>query len=259
MKQWQILFKKEMIGSFRDRKWIWVPLVMIFIAVIDPITNYYLPEILDAVGGLPEGALFEFPEITAVNAAEMTLGQLGILGVLVIALISMGAIASERKSGIAELILVKPVSFTVYILSKWAGYIVLVWAAYLLAMLFAWYYIGVLYEFIPFAEFLIFTLFYGLWLTFVVTVSIFYNSIFKSAGVVAFSTLATLIIISVLTSLFGERMNYSPSNLGKHAVEMLHTGEISVALYASGGITILLCVLIILLSINLFQKKEHAG
>ena len=259
MKQWLILFKKEMVANFRDRKWIWVPIVLILIAVVDPVVNYYLPEILDAVGGMPEGAVFEIPQITNIDAIQLSFSQLSSLGVLIIALISMGTIASERRSGIAELILVKPVSYTSYILSKWAALMLLVWVSYVLAMLFSWYYIGVLYDFIPFGEFSLLTFFYGLWLTLVVTVSIFYNTLFRSSGLVAFSTLATLIIMSIVTGLFGDKLKYSPNNLSSHAYEMLYTGEIPGALLASAGVTIFICMILLVLSVYFFKNKEHAG
>ncbi|MDY0407538.1 hypothetical protein [Paracerasibacillus soli] len=57
--QWLILLQKEMVENWRNFKWIWVPLVFILLAIMDPISTYYLPQILEAVGGLPEGAVFE--------------------------------------------------------------------------------------------------------------------------------------------------------------------------------------------------------
>ncbi len=259
MRQWKTLFKNEMVGHFRDRKWIWVPLVIILIAVMDPVMNYYLPQILDKVGGLPEGAVFQMPEFTGIDAIQMSISQLSSLGVLIIALISMGTIAGERKSGIAELILVKPVAYPAYILSKWAALLVLIIASYVLAMLFAWYYIGILYDTIPIGDFLVMTALYGLWLTLVLTVSIFYNTIFKSSGLVAFSTIATIILISVGSSLFGEKLSYSPSNISNHSFEFLHTGEISSSLIGSAVTTVIACLILLLLSIYIFRTKEHAG
>src|SRR5690625_4798729 len=149
MRQWQTLVKKELLGNFRDRKWIWVPIVLILLAVMDPVSNYYLPQILDAVGGLPDGAIFEMPQVTGIDAITMSISQLSSLGILIFVLISMGTIAGERKSGIAELILVKPISYTAYIMSKWTALLALVLVSYIVSMLFAWYYIGMLYEFIP--------------------------------------------------------------------------------------------------------------
>lgn len=259
MRQWQTLVKKELIGNFRDRKWIWVPIVLILLAVMDPVSNYYLPQILDAVGGLPDGAIFEMPQVTGIDAIMMSISQLSSLGILIFVLISMGTIAGERKSGIAELILVKPVSYTAYIMSKWTALLALVLVSYIVSMLFAWYYIGMLYEFIPIGDFLLLLFFYGLWFVLVVTLSIFYNTVFRSPGLVAFSTIATIIVLSVVTSMFGQKLNYSPSNLSNHALHYLQTGDISGALIGSAVTTISICALLLVWSIYIFQTKEHAS
>lgn len=257
--QWRTLFKKEMIGSWRDRKWIWIPLVFILLAIMDPITNYYLPQILETVGGLPEGAMIEFPALTGADAIMMSLSQLSSLGVLVIALSTMGIISGERKSGVAELILVKPVSFTTYITSKWIALLVLVWSAYIIGMLAAWYYIGILYEFIPVADFLLLLFFYGLWLSLVASLSIFYNAICKTPGLVGFLTIGTLLAMSVVTMIFNNHVSWSPNNLSTHIQTMLVTGDIPTELYGAGAITIILSLLLILLASYIFRKKELAA
>ena len=38
-----VLLRKEGLENWRNKKWIWVPLVFILLAIMDPITNYYLP------------------------------------------------------------------------------------------------------------------------------------------------------------------------------------------------------------------------
>src|SRR5690625_1038278 len=102
--QWKTLFHKEMLENWRNYNWIWVPLVIIVLAIMDPLTNYYLPEIIEAVGGVPEGAVFEIPTPTAQEAMMMSLSQLSTLGVLIFTFITMGTIAGERRSGVAEVI-----------------------------------------------------------------------------------------------------------------------------------------------------------
>jgi len=257
--QWRTLFKKEMVGNWRDRKWIWIPLVFILLTIMDPITTYYLPQILEVVGGIPDGTILEFPTLTGTDAIMMSLSQLSSLGVLIIALSSMGVISGERKSGVAELILVKPVSYSTYITSKWVALLVIIWSAYLVSMLAAWYYIGILYEFIPVTDFLTSLFFYGLWLTLVASLLIFYNAICKTPGLVAFLTIATLLLMSVITMVFNENVSWSPNNLSSHIQMMLVSGEIPTALYGAGGVAIGLSVVLIILAINIFSKKEHAA
>src|SRR5699024_5127464 len=131
------------------------------------------------------GAVFEMPTPSPSEAIMMSLGQINSLGILVIALISMGTIAGERKSGVTELILVKPIAYRNYILAKWFALIVLIWLSLSAGLLMSWYYINILFGDFAFTTLLEVIFFYGLWLTLVGTISIFYNALFNSLGTVA--------------------------------------------------------------------------
>src|SRR5690625_275519 len=256
MTQWQALFKKEIIDYWRNFKWIWVPLVIILLAIMDPITTYFLPQIMEMSGGLPEGAVFDMPSPTPPEAIMMSLSQLSSLGVLVVVLISMGIISGEKQSGITEMILVKPVSYTNYVLAKWMAFLLLVWVSLALGMLGSWYYVNVLFGSLSFLSLVQIIFFYGLWLTLVATISIFFNSLFKKPGMVAFMTLATLMILSLLTQFFGNYFLWSPSNLSRHINGMLITNDISKGLIATSSITLCLIALLLVGSIALFKAKE---
>src|SRR5690625_1772084 len=191
--QWMTLFKKEMLENWRNFKWIWVPLVITLLAIMDPITTYYMPIILDNVGGLPEGAVFEIPEPLPVDVIMMSLSQLSSLGVLIIILMSMGTIAGEIKNGVSELVLVKAVSYVNYITAKWTSLLFITWIALIIAMTTSWYYINLLFGEISLIALLETIFFYGLWLTFVITLTIFFSTLFKSPGLVAAITITTTI------------------------------------------------------------------
>src|SRR5699024_8594205 len=139
--------------------------------------------------GMPDGTVLELPEFTPPEVIMMSLGQLSALGVLVITLISMGTIAGERKNGVSELVLVKPVSFHNYITAKWASLMLLVWISLFLGIFISWYYVNILFGELSFLALLQIVFFYGLWLTLVVSLSIFYNTLLKTPGLVAFLTI----------------------------------------------------------------------
>ncbi|AXI08403.1 ABC transporter permease subunit [Oceanobacillus sp. 143] len=256
--QWMTLFRKEMTENWRNKKWIWVPLVFILLANMDPVSNYYLPQIIESVGGLPEGTVIELPDFTPAEVVMMSLGQLSSLGVLVITLISMATIAGERKSGVSELILVKPVAYRNYITAKWAALLILVWVSLLLGMLASWYYINILYGELPIQSILLAVLFYGLWLTLVVSVSIFYNTLFKTPGIVAFLSIATIILLSVVTQIFSHILEWSPNNLTTYIMEMLQTGSIPSDLIWTAIVTIIISIGLLIAAIIAFGTKELA-
>lgn len=182
--QWMTLFQKEMVEHWRNKKWIWVPIVIMLLTTMDPLSYYYLPEIIEFAGGVPEGAVIDIPELVPTEVMMMSLEQLSMFGVLIVALISMGTIAGERQRGITEIILVKPVRYHNYVTAKWTALALLVWVALFLGLLINWYYTNLLFGEMGFLTMLQTVFFYGLWFTFVLSVSIFYNTLFKTPGLV---------------------------------------------------------------------------
>ncbi|WP_404451449.1 ABC transporter permease [Virgibacillus necropolis] len=257
--QWTTLLQKEVLENWRNFKWVWVPLVMILIACMDPISTYYLPQIIDAVGGLPNGSAIDIPEFLPSDIIMMSLGQFSSLGVLMIVLMSMGAIASERKSGVLELILVKPVTYKNYITAKWMSLMLLVWIAFSVGMLANWYYVNLLFGDLSFVSLLKVTLFYGLWLSLVISFSVFYNALVRTPGLVAFLTILSLLIMSIVTNIFANYLEWSPSNISEHIQQMLVNKSVPAELLGSAGITIILIALLLIGSIITFKSKELAN
>lgn len=257
--QWWVLFHKELVENVRNVKWIWVPLVMILIAVMDPLTNYYLPQIIEATGGLPDGTQIDLPEYQPSDVVMLSLGQFNTIGVAIIALISMGTIAGERKSGVSELVLVKPVSYTNYITAKWASTACLILVSFALGMLASWYYINLLFGELSFGALLQVLFFYGLWFMLVVSLSIFYNAIFKIPGLIAFLTIATVGLISIVTSVFSHVLEWSPSRISPYIQQMVITGNVPSDLTCAAIVTGIMIGLLLIASVMIFRKKEVAS
>ncbi|WP_164670014.1 ABC transporter permease [Virgibacillus doumboii] len=257
--QWMTLFKKEFIENMRNFKWIWVPLVLILISIMDPISSYYLPQIIDAVGGMPEGTEFQLPEIQPSDAIRMSLSQMSLIGVAVIVLMSMGTISGERKSGVSELVLVKPVSYANYITAKWASILLLTLASFAVGILASWYYVNLLFGDLSFGALLQIFFFYGLWLALVVSLSIFYNTIVKIPGLVASCTIATIIVMKLITTIFGHLLEWSPNNISGYIQQMLVSGSVPSELTGAAIVTAVMIVLLVIGSIYTFKNKELAN
>jgi ABC-2 type transport system permease protein len=258
MNQWMILLQKEMLEMWRNFKWIWVPITFILLGVQKPLTSYYMEQILDSFGGLPEGAKVEIPTPSAAEVLIQSLGEYTSLGVLIIVLTTMGIIAAERKSGVAAMILVKPVSYLAFITSKWMGAILLIWFSFFMGYLATWYYTGILFDWISFASFFQSFILYGLWLTVVITITLFFSALLLTPGIAAFSSLAVVIVISLVSSTLSNRLEWSPAQLTSYANEVLmHKGFSDYTLPAS--LTAIACIIILLsLSVYVFRKKELA-
>ncbi|MCZ0702843.1 ABC-2 type transport system permease protein [Natronobacillus azotifigens] len=258
MKQFMTIMRKEFLEYWRNFSWIWVPVVFIFLSIMDPLTTYYMPIILDSVGGLPEGAVFEIPELPAPEVLMMSLSEISMFGVLIIILLTMGTIAGERKSGIAELVLVKPVKYPIYITAKWLAKIKLFLTAFIIGMLVSWYYVNLLFDTIPFTDWLLTVIFYSFWLVFVVSLTIFYSTLLKNPGLVAAVSVGTLIGMSIINSIFSHHLTWFPNSLSSHILELHKSGSIPSELWGTAFVTIVLSIGLLFLSFFTFQKKELA-
>ncbi|SDP38763.1 ABC transporter permease [Halobacillus sp. SY10] len=254
--QWLTIYKKECLESARNYKWVWVPLVFILFCIMDPLTTYYLPQILESTGGLPDGATFDIPTPPAANVFMMSISQINTLGVLVIALITMGTIAGERKSGVAELILVKPVSYTAYVTAKWAAHVTLVLLSIFVGLIASWYYVQLLFGDVSFIHALSTAGFYGLYIIFVISISLFMNTWTKTPGLVLFLTISIIMILNLVTSVFSHLLEWSPTNITSYLPSLLRTGEVGQDLWLASLFTIVTIVLLLFGAIQTLKRKE---
>ncbi|GAK03650.1 hypothetical protein JCM19037_1989 [Geomicrobium sp. JCM 19037] len=60
-----VLLRKEWIETTRSYRIIWLPLLFVLLGIMQPLTSYYLSDLLEQFGGLPDGAMFVIPTPTA--------------------------------------------------------------------------------------------------------------------------------------------------------------------------------------------------
>lgn len=245
MNQWLTIYKKEMLHTWRNKQLIWLPLVMMLFGIIDVITYYYLPEVIEMSGGLPEGSVFDVPAIKGHEAIIMGLDQISLMGALVIIAISMGTIANERKSGLAEIMLTKPIHHFNYVTAKWFALITITLLSVCLAIVLNWYYTNILFDTVSVNALLKTCLFYSLWFIFIVSLAMFFNSFLSKPGLVFAFTTIILFLLAVINTAFGHRLPYFPNQLSSHIGSMLITGDISKELLITSSIIgfLVLCLL----------------
>jgi ABC-2 type transport system permease protein len=256
MKIGWVLFRKEMLELTRNYKVIWMPIVFILFGLTEPLTAYYLPEILQSVGDLPEGTVISIPPPSSGEVLLSIMSQYSTFGVLVIVLGFMGTVAGERRSGNAVLVLVKPVPYTSYIYSKWSAALVLVWVSYSLGMLSGLYYIHLLFDGMPFNTFIQGFLVYGLWLTFIMTLVIFFSSLVQTPGLTAFYTIGSTMLITFLSGYMTKTLKWSPGQLTNYVYNLILEARWSESLTGTIIFTSVLCLTTLLITPILSRKKE---
>lgn len=251
-----VLLQKEWRENCRNFKILWIPLVFIIFGIMEPLTNYYLPEIMKSVGNMPEGTEFMWPELQGEEIFVSLIGQYQSIGILVIVLAFMGSIAGERKSGTATLLYVRPISFQNYFLSKWLVVNGIVIGSVVLGFLTAWYYITILYDYIQWIQVLQFISIYSLWLIFVVTVTLALSAAFTT-GITATLTLFIVLILPIIDSLIGQYWTISPLKLATYAAYVFEEGADFSNLWWSLLMTVILTVVLIVFGI--FMSKRNAA
>ncbi|WP_082967647.1 ABC transporter permease subunit [Paenibacillus oryzae] len=207
------MFGKELLELVRSLKLIWVPIVFIALGIMQPVTSYYMPVILEKAGNLPDGSVIEIPLPTGAQVMAETLAQFGSLGALVIVLVFMGTVSSERNSGAVSMILVKPVSPASYLVSKWGAMLLLSSLSLLAGYGAAWYYTGFLIEAVAFKAVLSSFLLYELWLLVLLTLTLLLSTALRSAAGAAFAALGAGAVLSLLSNLFPKYAGWLPGAL----------------------------------------------
>lgn len=96
MRQAWLIYRKELLGMARSYQLLWVPVVLMLLVVMQPVTSYYLPEILAASGSMPEELIAGFPIPGSAEVMAGVLGQYSTIGVLILVIAGMQAVAGER-------------------------------------------------------------------------------------------------------------------------------------------------------------------
>lgn len=118
MTPFRAFLEKEIREVFRTWR-IWVlPGLMLFFALTSPVVALLTPTLLASMAQSQPGVVIRFPDPTALDAYRLFLKNLDQLGLLALIIISAGAVASERRSGTAILVLTKPLERRGFILVK---------------------------------------------------------------------------------------------------------------------------------------------
>ncbi|MDQ0428024.1 ABC-2 type transport system permease protein [Planomicrobium stackebrandtii] len=240
MKQFSILMQKEWRENIRNYKIYWVPAIFILLGITEPVVNFFLPQILQSSGGLPEGAVFEFPTPPPEQILAAVMEQFQTIGMAVLILAYMGTVAGERKSGTATLLYVRPLSFPAYFLSKWvvasAISLVSVWVGFLAG----YYYTLLFFDRVEGMELFQMVGTYSIWVLLIVSIIVAASAAMPNGGLAAAVAFAIYLILQLTDGLFGAAWSISPVKLPQYAAAWLADSPDSGSLTGAIGIAALI-------------------
>ncbi|QQZ09930.1 ABC transporter permease [Heyndrickxia vini] len=253
MKTFTVLLQKEFRESWRSFKFLWMPLLFIFLGISDPLINYYMEDILNAVGNLPDGVAVTLPEFAPIDILKASTGQFQSIGLIVFVITAAGMINRERQSGTATLIYVRPISFIALFMSKWTVASLLGIISTIVGYAGSMYYTSILYGSVSTMAFIQMVMSYCVWILFATSVAIMFSAMFKSALATTF-TIITLPIATMIGSLIGKYWSISPWKLADYSVQLIAETE-NIYYLKTLLLTIILTVLAIIIGI-LFTRKN---
>ncbi|MEC1259110.1 ABC transporter permease [Bacillus swezeyi] len=244
MNSFYILFQKEWKESWKDGKLLWLPVVLILLGLIQPISLYYMPQIIDMAGNLPDGAVIDIPKPGGEEVLVSTLSQFGTVGTAIFVFSVMGSIVNERNHGSLSLIMARPVNPIHYIGSKWLAQVLLVLASFTVSYGLAFYYTNLLFGKVGIDRFLLSLSVYSVWIVFVMTVTLFFSALFRHIGGVAGGSITLIAAVSLAGSLFPRFTEWTPDKAKSQASYIIMHGSwdgtFAWMMFSSAGIVFLL-------------------
>ncbi len=253
MKRFIVLYKKEIFELIRLKKLLIVVFLFLFAAVGSPIIAKLLPNILKSLA--TQGVTVSIIEPTYRDSVDQFIKNISQIVIWVLIFVAAGSIADEKTKKTLELLMVKPISKTSFILAKYVSFYTSIIAVYFISSLIFYFYTISVFERFDFNNFLIIDLLILVYILLIITTTICASALVKSSLMSSGFGFIGLIVYSTLSSFFSDYANYFPDYIIHHYKEILSSGwnnEFVPSLFAS----LILTFILIIVSIFFFKKQE---
>ncbi|GIN74814.1 ABC transporter permease [Bacillus sp. J14TS2] len=257
MNRFTVLLQKEWLDAKRSYKLLWLPVVFVFLGILQPLSSFYLPEILKMAGGLPDGMTITLPELTAseVLASALT-DQFDQMGLIVIVMATMGIIATDKNNGMLAFILTRNTTLVEYLLSKLVGHAVIIAGSIFLGFLTTVFYTSYLYQAVSVARIVAGVGVYYIWCLFMLAFVIAIGALLSRTSAIALLSIFVLIFLKTVTLLGGGFQILNPAYLSNQAVSIITSGNVLPHFFITIAAAVLLIVFCLLFATSYLSRKE---
>jgi ABC-2 type transport system permease protein len=247
------VLKKEWMEAVRSYRILIILLVFLFLGISQPLSYYFMPELLD-LAGLPEGMVIEIPPPTNADILSGVLAQYNQVGILVIILVGMGAVNREIESGLAGFVTSLGVSRLNYLLTKWVVLTVISIVSVFAGMFSAAYYTSLLFQPVNWLSVLEVSLIYSVHAVMILTMTLLLSTVFRSQLAAAGAGILAVAVLSLFSTLFKRIADWLPNQAGYLGQKMLYkeAGSIGPKVLVTG----LWIILILAVNYLVLRKKE---
>ena len=252
MKQFIILFKKDLMELFRTKKVLIIGFIFIMFALLSPLMAKMMPELLKSAGN--EVMQISMPDATIVDSYGQFVKNLGQLGLFTLIIALGGLIVNEKRKGLYTNLINNNVKKHNFIFSKAVTQILVMTVIYAVsALLFSAYNYVIFNQFFITYSFLSFVSLY-IYLIFVICLINLFSTISKSSIMSIMLGIGTVIAISFFD--FFEFGKYLPNYLATMANNIFSDATCLNYVYLNIAITLAISVILVALSVKLCSNKE---
>jgi len=248
------MIRKEIVEIYRSKKLLILIVLFGFIAITSPVIARLMPEILKSVTIAP-GITISLPEPTWVDAIDQLIKNIAQIGMIVIIIIFAGSVAEEKNKKTLELVLSKPISRSVFVLSKFIASFVVTKTIFILSMIvFFLYTITILGSF-SLLNFALLSLSLLIYILFILAITLFFSVISKTQVMAIGLTFFSEIIFVTIFGYIAKLRNYSPGFVLNNYKQLISEGSF-LDFLPSAISSLLLIAVLLLLSLYFFKKQE---
>ncbi len=206
-----VVLRKELLEHWRRRRTVVVCVVFLFLGFLSPLSAKLLPDLVQTLGAT-SGVTIQINPPTVQDALFQHVKNVSQMGVLLVVLLAMGALAREKARGTAPMILSKPVSRADFLLGKLVALTLVFGLGLILGALACYYYTLVLFGGSGAARFLEMNLLLGLFMEFYLALTLLGSTVTRSQVAAGGRRLGAMFVVAAL-GVLPEIGDYMPTAL----------------------------------------------
>jgi ABC-2 type transport system permease protein len=203
------LIKKELLEQWRTKKILILVIIMLFSAVASPIIAKITPEILKSVS-VP-GLTINLPPPTYLDSLDQFIKNISQIGLLILIFVVAGAVSEEKNRKTLEILLTKPISRTLFVLSKFKTYFISITLIFAASSVIFYLYTASVFAPFNLLNFLIMAGNILLYILMIVSVTILASTMVNNSIIAGGIGFVSYILFGTIFSLIEPLNKYSPN------------------------------------------------
>lgn len=216
------LVRKDLLEQWRTKKILILAIIFLFVAVASPIIAKITPELLKSVS-VP-GMKITLPPPTYLDSLDQFIKNTSQIALLVLVFVVAGAVSDEKNRKTLEILLTKPISRTMFILSKFKAYFVSITAIFAVSSVIFYLYTVTNFASFNLLNFMVMAVNVLLYILMIVSVTILASTVVKNSIAAGGIGFVSFILFGTIFSLIEPIKKFSPNTIFSNYKDLVVNG-----------------------------------